>query len=360
MLPTCDARMHQILSGSEPLRVIFVDNKRFGSAQRNMLSRIVDLLNRLPVVRPARGDSYGSLLRSVLEDHYAARSVLRKHNGVVKRAGVPSAQWGTEDTFVSRAVQRAQIFTDFPMLEKFHTEQQLIQVLDAIAFDVATAGLHLNFNATYVFYSKYPGMHQQLQLMATTDIALVGVGTSMMNSFLHRDGAVLINLQSWNGTVHPDSIRRGQRPWVGEAYVLNVLADHLQVLNYARSAKRRHLSYIPLLRLVVKAILKTIYHSDAPETVPPMSESASILQMQLARSRVSNSILSHVGMCGDLKNQTARNLVKDEDLPIEGLLWKRMCLLDDPDGCAKAVKVLQQGGVGRCFHMRSAQVWVRR
>ena len=349
-LPSCGRRMQDILTGADPVRVVFIDNKRFTQADKDIMNKIMSWLNNAE--NQATDGRVSHLAMDILRKHYADRAILRNTcaKKMTTRVGKISANWDQLDDVVSCSVVEARGSNDFSSLDTLQLGE-LMDLLDSVRQDVARAGLILSFNASYIYYGKLD-YHQQLEVLATTDIAIVGPGTSLMNSFLHRDGAVVINLESWNGTVHEDSLWRGQRPWTGEAYVLNTLGGFLRNYNYVRNGHRKLLAHVPLLRLVMKGLLKILYRTDQANTLSSSSDTILGAQAKSDEQSPTASLFNfgQIGICGDMQDNITTLLARDEGVPIEGLLWKRMCLQDDPTGCERAMLVLNKGGVGKCFH----------
>eukprot|EP00931_Biecheleriopsis_adriatica_P045144 TRINITY_DN25875_c0_g1_i1.p1 TRINITY_DN25875_c0_g1~~TRINITY_DN25875_c0_g1_i1.p1 ORF type:complete len:828 (+),score=108.01 TRINITY_DN25875_c0_g1_i1:10-2493(+) len=335
-LETCSSRMQEVLAGKKDLRLRVFPNKRTNVVEKSRLMAALEWLTevqqRADSKQYAGGEGGMEVLADTLTHHYEERQRAREKCVLLElkkpRQSAPAPRW--QDESVSCAVQlvKGGDDLDYSLINNY-TEHELRLLLVGIIQATWKSGMTLRINATY---DDFPPAKQQVEMMADTDIFVVGVGTSMMNSFLLRDGALMISLGSWNGNAHRENCRsprpfsasyaRGQRPWLGEMYLHNAMSSHLQVYSIRRSPERPSIEHLPFLRAIMKSLMRILFAKE--KKLGPLK-------------RASLSISPGAGFCGDLGKS-----FPDESMPPEALLWKKMCLVDDPDGCYEVMKSLNK------------------
>ncbi len=122
---------------------------------------------------------------------------------------------------------------------------------------------------------------------------------------------------------------------------------------YRRTARRTEVEYVPLLRLLIRGILSIVVapnggssvrnespavHSASPfETVTTRKRGVSETGHLSASQDVGRLGFGPGGLCDPVQNIRER----EANLPLEGLLWRKMCVIDDPthERCETLMKV---------------------
>jgi len=208
------------------------------------------------------------------------------------------------------------------------TAVQLDKMVTALMHHFANRGMNWRLEASSIDWSKYSPA-RQTQTSSKINICLTGVGTAMYNSHLMRDGSVIINRA---GLLLTPKVE------YGEYHYLNAMSQHLQNYHYPlRYQTQNDMEFLPLVRLVVKGILRILYRRDDTSCHVVNDTTLNLLE-SCSSSRVGSN-----GFCGDLEIDAAKpskrpTLDEDDALFREVLSWKHMCLFHDPSKCTRDIE----------------------